>query len=92
MQPGGSCLREGMPELIAKGRIKETELDFVRPDGTHLPVLLNATALYDADGNFVMSRSTLFDMLERKQTAEALRLANLDLSGHCASRTSFSPT
>jgi PAS domain S-box-containing protein len=76
---GWQLFAEGMPELIAKGHIKETELDFVRPDGTHLPVLLNATALYDADGSFVMSRSTLFDVLERKQTAEALRLANLDL-------------
>jgi len=76
---GRQVFTDRMPELVAKGRIKETELDFIRPDGTHLPVLLNATAIYDADGSFVMSRSTLFDILERKQTAESLRLANSDL-------------
>ena len=70
---------ERLQELVRQGRVNEAELDLVRPDGTHLPVLLNATAVYDVDGNFVMSRSTAFDMLERKLAAEALRLANSDL-------------
>ena len=72
-------LAQRLQELISNGHVAETELDFVRPDGTHLPVLLNASAVYDSGGNFVMSRSTAFDMLERKQAAEALRLANSDL-------------
>ena len=33
-------------------------LEFVRKDGSVLPVSLNATAIRDAAGHFVMSRST----------------------------------
>ena len=38
----------------------------VRKDGTILPVLLNSTAVKDSSGNFVMSRTTIFDITDRK--------------------------
>jgi PAS domain S-box-containing protein len=34
---------------------------------------LNATAIYDEAGNFIMSRSSLFDITDRKRTEEAFR-------------------
>jgi light-regulated signal transduction histidine kinase (bacteriophytochrome) len=46
----------------------------VRKDGTTLPVLLSASAVTDDEGNFVMSRSTVFDLTERRR---AERLAQL---------------
>jgi hypothetical protein len=45
----------------------------IRKDGTILPVLLNATAINDSEGNYIMSRSTLFDYTECKRTEEALQ-------------------
>ncbi len=45
----------------------------IRKDGTLLPVLLSATAIYDEDGNFAMSRSTVYDITRRKQAEDALR-------------------
>ena len=49
------------------------EFELVRKDGTTLAVLLSATAVTDASGNFVMSRSTIFDITERKRAELALQ-------------------
>jgi diguanylate cyclase (GGDEF)-like protein/PAS domain S-box-containing protein len=51
----------------ASGEMYDTEFELVRKDGTKLPVLLSATAVRDADGNYLMSRSTLFDITDRKR-------------------------
>ncbi len=61
------------------GQETNLELDLVRKDGSLLPVSLNATAIYDAEGNYTSSRSTLFDNRERKQADETLRHANLEM-------------
>jgi hypothetical protein len=37
----------------------------IRKDGTILPVLLNSTAIRDAAGNYLMSRSTVMDITEQ---------------------------
>jgi PAS domain S-box-containing protein len=60
-------------EFVARGRINNQEIQFVRRDGSVMPVSLNATALRDANGQFIMSRSTLFDLRELKQVEAALR-------------------
>jgi PAS domain S-box-containing protein len=44
----------------------------IRKDGTLLSVLLSATAIYDKAGNFLMSRSTLYDITERKRAENEL--------------------
>jgi two-component sensor histidine kinase len=53
------------------------ELEIVRKDGSRLPVILNASAIEDEAGHFLRSRSTIFDITERKQAerkiADALR-------------------
>jgi PAS domain S-box-containing protein len=48
------------------------EYEFVRKDGTVLPVLLNSTAIRDDAGNYLASRSTLFDSTELKRSEKAL--------------------
>ena len=48
----------------------------VRRDGTILPVNLNATAVTDSAGNYVMSRSTVFDITERRKTQESIYRLN----------------
>lgn len=55
-----------MPGFIASGRLRGLELDFVRRDGSVFPGAVDATAVFAADGAFVMSRSTLFDLTERR--------------------------
>lgn len=55
------------PEFKAKGVIQDVELDLVRKDGATFPVLLSASAVTDAAGQYLMSRATLYDITERKQ-------------------------
>jgi PAS domain S-box-containing protein len=59
--------------LLAAGSINNLEFDMVRKDGSILPVLVNATALQDAAGNFLMSRSTLYDITDRRRASEILQ-------------------
>ncbi len=61
------------PLFRQSGQIKDLELDFVRKDGSLLPVLISATVVYDLNGAYVMSRSIVFDNTERKKAEEALR-------------------
>lgn len=60
------------PEFIKNGYINDIEYEFIRKDGSILPVMLSATTLKDSDGNFVMSRSIMSDMTERKKNEAAL--------------------
>ncbi len=50
-----------------RGFVKDLEFEMVRKDGTTFPVLLSATAITDASGNYLMSRSTMYDITERKR-------------------------
>jgi PAS domain S-box-containing protein len=62
--------------LKTEGAVRDVEFDLVRKDGTIMPVLVSATALTDPDGNYLMSRSMVYDMTERKRSEEALRRAS----------------
>ena len=53
--------------------MKGLEFDMVRRDGTIMPVLLNATAVTDFSGKQVMSRSSLFDITNRKRAEIELK-------------------
>ena len=61
--------------LKKKGRVTDVEFDVVRKDGSIFPILLNATAIHDEAGNFVLSRSTMFDNTERRKNEQDLRAA-----------------
>jgi PAS domain S-box-containing protein len=61
------------PVFKKQGWISNLEFDMIRKDGTILPVFLNATAIKDFEGNYIMSRSILFDNTERKQAEDALQ-------------------
>jgi PAS domain S-box-containing protein len=65
--------QENYPGFKERGYVKDLEFDIIRKDGSILPILLNATAIKDGAGNFLMSRSTLFDITDRKQAEEALK-------------------
>lgn len=47
-----------------QGTARDVEFIFTRKDGTRFPVLINANARYDADGNYLLSYSSVFDSTE----------------------------
>ncbi len=64
---------EVFPKFKVGGSIQDLELEMVRKGGTILPVLLNATAVRDRDGRYVMSRATVYDITARRQAENQVR-------------------
>jgi PAS domain S-box-containing protein len=63
------------PVLINNGEINNVEYEYIRKDGTTFFGSLNATSILDEKGKFLMSRSTLFDITDRKRIEVALNKA-----------------
>jgi PAS domain S-box-containing protein len=63
-------------ELKRTGLVNDVDLDLVRSDGTILPVIRSASVQRDERGEFVMSRSTVFDNTERKRREADIRQLN----------------
>ena len=64
---------KAFPLLKERGSVRDLEVQLIRRDGSCLPVLVSATAIRDSDGQFVMTRTTLYDLTERKQAEERIR-------------------
>jgi PAS domain S-box-containing protein/putative nucleotidyltransferase with HDIG domain len=62
---GLKTFQDTLPEFKRKGSIENVEFDLKRKDGTLLPVLINATAIYDKKGNLLKSRSIVRDISAR---------------------------
>jgi len=62
--------KRNYPLFKERGWIKDVEYELIRRNGTILPVILNATAVKDNEGNFLQSRASLFDNTERKKIEE----------------------
>ncbi|MEA5452406.1 PAS domain S-box protein [Leptolyngbya sp. CCNP1308] len=58
-----------------RGWVNNLEFEIIHKNGSTLFISLNATAIYDADGNYLMSRTTLFDITNRKQEEITLQSA-----------------
>ncbi|MEZ2318497.1 MAG: GAF domain-containing protein [Microcoleus sp.] len=56
----------------AQGWIENLEFQMLNKDGSTRWISLNASAVKDDAGNFLMSRSSLFDISDRKQAETAL--------------------
>ena len=48
------------------GVVRDLPMEMLRKDGTILPVLVSATAIRDAEGRYLLSRSTVYDMTEQQ--------------------------
>lgn len=70
--------RKSFQQLMQRGFVSDIESELIRKDGTTFTGLVNASAIYDAAGNFVMSRSTVVDITERNRAARRLQ----ELSAH----------
>ncbi|OIQ90196.1 signal transduction histidine-protein kinase BarA [mine drainage metagenome] len=67
-----------------QGYLSDMVLEIRRKDGSVMPVLVSATAIYDGQGNYLMSRSTVYDMTERKRIEDDL--ANAKMAAEAANR------
>lgn len=61
------------PKFQASGRIENVEFTLKDKHGQNLVILVNATAVKDADGKFLFSRTTLSDITLRKRLEMALK-------------------
>jgi len=68
-----AIFQRNFPVFKQCGWLRDLELEFIRKDGSVFPILVSATAIYDNDGNYMLSRSTVLDITERKQAEIALR-------------------
>jgi PAS domain S-box-containing protein len=79
-----AVFRENFPRFLETGRVHNLEFEVVRRDGQRIPVLVSASALHDAAGHFVMSRSTLIDIADRKQAEARIQELNAALQARAA--------
>lgn len=61
------------------GVLNNVEFEYLRKDGSILPVSLNATAIWDAQGNFLRSRTSVYDISDRKQAEQEILKLNASL-------------
>jgi PAS domain S-box-containing protein len=65
--------QRNFPLLLATGSRAELEMEFVRRDGSVLPVLVSVTVLRDPQGGVVKTRAALIDYSGLRQERETLR-------------------
>ena len=65
--------------FMGRGYVNELELEMVRKDGSVFHIIVSATAVKDAEGNFLNSRSTLFDITELKNAQKERNKLIIDL-------------
>ena len=70
---GQRLFTDNFPRLKKSGVLRNLEFDFVRKDGTTLPVLVSATAVWNPDGSFAMSRTVAHDLTSRRQAENRFR-------------------
>jgi PAS domain S-box-containing protein len=67
---------DNFPKLVSGKATVNLEYSLVRKDGTTFPVAVNAVPVLDGDGNYVMSRTTMFDITAMKEVESRLTLTN----------------
>ena len=87
---GRAAFRQKFPMFLETGHLRDLEIELLRRDGTTMPVLVSATAIRNAQGELLVSRSTVFDITERKALEKELeRLAKTDMLTGLANRRKF---
>ncbi len=72
-------------EFLAQGYINNVEIKLVRKDGSTLPVLVNSTAVYDENKNYLRSRGTITNIAERKKSEAIIQQQNDELQTYIGS-------
>ena len=64
---------EAYPRFQQTGWVKDLDFELITRDGEVFPVLLSSMAMRDDQGHYLYSRTTTFDMRDRKQVELALQ-------------------
>lgn len=75
---------------VLEGRVpavRDAEVRLERPDGSLITVMVNITALRNAQGQITGAINCFYDVTKRKQAKEALRVAQVKLADHAKSLT-----
>lgn len=64
---------EYLLKITAFEEIREVDFELIRKDGSILPVLVSASAISDKNGQFLMTRSMIYDLSERKAMEDQQR-------------------
>jgi PAS domain S-box-containing protein/putative nucleotidyltransferase with HDIG domain len=72
---GQQIFRETFADLKKNGSSEHVEYSLRKKDGSLLPVLINATVIYDEKGNFLQSRTIVRDISTRVDYRNRLRQA-----------------
>jgi len=75
-----STYQTNFPQFIQRGWVKDLEFHMIRKDGSILPVSISATAVRDEEGNFMMTRSIMMDISDRKRIERALQASQNQLN------------
>ncbi|MDO9185730.1 MAG: PAS domain-containing protein [Bacteroidia bacterium] len=73
-------LKNNFQKLLLTGKIKNIEWNFIRKNGSILPVLVNAVGIFDSKNKLISTQTILFDNTERKKMEEELTSKILQLS------------
>jgi diguanylate cyclase (GGDEF)-like protein/PAS domain S-box-containing protein len=73
---GAAEFDRNFPTYLAQGRIGPLEFDLLGRDGTRRRVSVSATAVRDAEGAFVRSRSVMYDITELARVRRELSALN----------------
>ncbi|MFG6416833.1 CHASE domain-containing protein [Roseateles sp. DC23W] len=75
---GRAAFARVFPRFMQEGRVSDLELNLIGRDGQRRRVSLSATAVYGPDGEFVRSRSVMFDITETHLIRQRLQQLTLD--------------
>ena len=81
--------QQSFPFFKQQGYVDDLEMEIVRKDGTKFIALVNGTAIYDDAGNFLLSRSMLTDITNRKITEQKLAESMLQLEAKELAKSHF---
>lgn len=77
-EEGRALFDAAFPRFKREGRVAGLEFDLIGRDGQTRRVSLSATAVYDANGEFLRSRSVMYDVTETHRIRQQLHQLTLD--------------
>lgn len=77
MPASRQVFKDNFCQFMQQGWVSNLEFHVIARDGSTRWVSVSATAIKDEAGNFLMSRSTLFDISDRKQAEAVLQQQSL---------------
>lgn len=77
------------PLFLKTGNVRDLEFEFIRKNGETFWVSLTASAVYDAQGQYVESRSTMFDITERRRAEAEAKLARQEAEQASDAKSEF---